>query len=254
MIAIILCAGFATRMHPLTLDFPKPLLPVAGRPIMDYLMDQIVCLEDLDTVHLVTNSKFFHHFQAWQKKWRDHHQNQKINIQLHDDGATSNENRLGASSDLQFVFRRISIASKVMVSAGDNIFRFSIPPLWDRFLKNDHHYLVALPEKDPLKLKKTGVLELDENNRVLNLYEKPEHPSSPWCCPALYFLQPSAWKRLDEFIESSQNKDAPGHFIAYLCQKEPVYTFKPDGFRIDIGSLETYQRANERITEGSDGP
>jgi glucose-1-phosphate thymidylyltransferase len=251
MIAILLCAGFATRMHPLTRNFPKPLLPVAGRPIMDYLMDQLVGLEELNTVHIVTNANFIHHFQAWREDWEEHHPAINAKIHLHNDGATSNENRLGAVSDLQFVFRRIPEPSKVIVAAGDNIFRFSIPPLWEHFMQQHHHYLVALPEEGPLKLKRTGVLELDASNRVLNFYEKPEHPSSRWTCPALYFFHPSAWSRLDDFIESGPNNDAPGHFIAYLCQKEVVYAFKPYGFRIDIGNLETYRQANEGIINGS---
>jgi glucose-1-phosphate thymidylyltransferase len=247
MIAVILCAGFATRMYPLTEDFPKPLLPVAGRPVIDYLMDHITCLSGLHKVHIVTNAKFFRHFESWQSEWMHAHPDMPITIQLYNDGATSNENRLGASVDLQFVFHRIFTPSRVLVSAGDNIFRFSFTPLWKHFLKSQHHYVVALEEKDPLRLKKTGVLELGENNRVINFYEKPEHPPSTWCCPALYFLQPSAWARLDDFVQSTSNTDAPGHFIQFLCQKEEVYGYIPHGFHLDIGSIDTYQKADRLI-------
>jgi glucose-1-phosphate thymidylyltransferase len=244
MIAVILCAGFATRMYPLTRDFPKPLLPVRGRPVLNYLMDQIADLPELQTAHIVTNGRFIHHFQEWQKARFAEKQDKSIKVQLHNDGAVSNDHRLGASADLQFVFHLISRPSKVLVTAGDNIFRFSLLPLWESFIKRDRHYIVALPENDPQKLKKTGVPELGANNRVLKLHEKPQHPLSNWFCPPLYFLQPSAWPRLDSFIRHGGNKDAPGHFIAHLCQKETVYAFKPDGFRIDIGDLASYRQAD----------
>jgi len=247
MMAVILCAGFATRMFPLTRDFPKPLLPVAGRPVIDYLMDQFAGLTDLQTVHIVTNARFIKHFQEWQKTWEDNNRGESVNIHLYNDGATSNENRLGALSDLQFVFHRISKPSKVLVTAGDNIFRFSLIPIWKQFAKSKHHYIVALKEKDLQKLKKTGVPEIESDNRVLKFHEKSEHPPSNWFCPPIYFLQPSAWPRLDSFIESTRNKDAPGYFIASLCQKETIYAYKPDGFRIDIGDINSYQQAENLL-------
>jgi len=243
MIAVLLCAGFATRMYPLTRDFPKPLLPVAGRPVIDYLMDQITALSGLDSVYIVTNDRFIHHFEIWQDTWEDCCLKKSIRIHLINDGATENENRLGALADLQFVFRRISSSSKLLVSAGDNIFQFSLQPVWENFLKTDSHYVVALPEKDSAKLKRTGVLELNELNRVLQFHEKPANPPSTWGCPPIYFFHSSARRLLETYLEKGKNKDAPGYFIQYLCQKEPVIAYKPDGFRIDIGSIETYRQA-----------
>ena len=176
MMAVILCAGFATRMYPLTRDFSKPLLPVGGKPVIDYLMDQIVNLPELQTVHIVTNSRFISHFQEWQKTWIIGNRDNYIDIQVHNDGATSNENRLGTSSDLQFVFHRIAKPSQVLVSAGDNIFQFSLTPIWNQFVKSNHHYIVALPENNLQKLKKSGVPEFNADDRVLKLHEKPEYP------------------------------------------------------------------------------
>ena len=247
MIAVILCAGFATRMYPLTRDFPKPLLPVGGRPVIDYLMDQLAGLPELKTVHIVTNDRFINHFQEWLKKWIAGNRHNSIKIQLHNDGATSNKNRLGASSDLQFVFHRVAKPSQVLVSAGDNIFQFSLTPIWNQFVKSNHHYIIALPENNLQKLKKSGVPELEADDRVLKLHEKPEHPPTNWFCPPLYFLQPSAWSKLDSFIESKGNKDAPGHFIAYLCQQENIYAYNPDGSRIDIGDIDSYEQAKRLI-------
>jgi len=244
MIAVVLCAGFATRMHPLTRDFPKPLLPVAGKPVIDYLMDQLVDLPELQTVHIVANGRFFSHFEDWHRNYIQKIHRKNFSIELCNDGATANENRLGASVDLQLVLKSASEPSRILVSAGDNIYRFSFRPLWQKFLAGRHHYIVALPERDTDNLKKTGVLELDVNGRVMRQHEKPEQPQSTWSCPPLYFLQASARSRLDEFIESSENIDAPGYFIDYLCQKEDVYAFKLNSSRLDIGSVESYQNAD----------
>ena len=244
MIAVILCAGFATRMYPLTRDFPKPLLPVADKPVIDYLMDQLVDLPELQAVHIVSNARFFHHFEDWRRNYIKKIHRKNFSIEIYNDGATTNENRLGASADLQLVLKCVSETSRTLVSAGDNIYRFSISSLWQKFLGSRHHYIVALPETDPDKLKRTGVLELDAHDRVMRQHEKTEQPQSTWSCPPLYFLQASARSRLDEFIESSESIDAPGYFIDYLCQKENVYAFKLNASRLDIGSVELYQEAD----------
>jgi glucose-1-phosphate thymidylyltransferase len=246
MIAILLCAGFAVRMYPLTRDFPKPLLSIADRPVMDYLMDQLLDLKDLRAIHVIANARFHDHFDGWRQTWLPALAAQGIALEIHNDGATANENRLGACADLQFGLRQIGGTSKMLVSAGDNIFRFAIEPLWQRFIKSQDHYIIALPETDKTRLRRTGVLALEAKDRVLRLHEKPQNPSSTWCCPPLYFLQPSARLRLDEFMRLSQHRDAPGHFIDYLCQKERVYAFKvnTDG-RLDIGNMDSYRRADE---------
>ncbi|UCD76965.1 MAG: NTP transferase domain-containing protein, partial [Desulfobacterales bacterium] len=192
MIAVILGAGFATRMYPLTRDFPKPLLRVADRPVIEYLMDQLIELPELDAVHIVSNARFFTHFEKWRECYLKDVPERTFHIEIHNDGAETNENRLGASADLQLVLKRVSDTSRILVSAGDNIYRFSIKSLWQKFLQSRHHYVVALPETDVEKLKKTGVLELDAQDRVIRQHEKPDRPQSAWSCPPLYFLQASA--------------------------------------------------------------
>ncbi|MCP4686770.1 MAG: nucleotidyltransferase family protein [Desulfobacterales bacterium] len=248
MIAIFLCAGFATRMHPLTKDFPKPLLPVAGKPVLDYLMEQVIDLPRLRGIHLVSNARFFAHFERWGKTWAPRTEKKNISIHIYNDGATSNENRLGASGDLRFVFQRISDPFEgCLVSAGDNIFRFPLEPIWRRFLESGHHHIPALPETDPEKLRRTGVLVPGEDGRVLKLHEKPVNPPSTWTCPALYLLGPSARPRLDAFLQTSGDRDAPGHFMAYLCQKEAVYAYKLNASRLDIGNLASYREADRLL-------
>jgi len=247
VIAVLLCAGYATRMYPLTADFPKPLLPVAGKPVIDYLMEQIIDLPEITRIHVVTNAKFIEHFNAWQMKWRSAMASKKITLDIHNDGSTDNANRLGAAADLRFVFKQIAEPSKVLVSGGDNIFRFRLEPLWRDFLIGPRHYVVALPETNANQLIKTGVLALGKENRVLRLDEKPKHPVSRWFCPPLYFLQPTVWPRLDEFLQTSKNDDAPGYFIDFLSRKEKVYAFKVNASRLDIGSIDSYREAQEAL-------
>ncbi|MGH7792271.1 MAG: sugar phosphate nucleotidyltransferase, partial [Thermodesulfobacteriota bacterium] len=186
MIAILLCAGFATRMYPLTKNFPKPLLPVAGRPALDYLVEQILELPGMESISLVTNARFLAHFIEWRNKWQREIKGRGISLTIYNDGTTDNDNRLGAVADLALVLNSIKVADGVLVAAGDNIFRFSLKPLWQKFLANDKNYVVAIPESDPNKLRRTGVIELGSDDRVLKFYEKPENPPSPWVCPALY--------------------------------------------------------------------
>ncbi len=244
MIAVLLCAGFATRMYPITHDFPKPLLPVAGKPVLDYLMDQIVDLGDLREIHLVSNARFYDQFEQWRSTWQPLLQAKKIHLILHNDGATDNEIRLGAVRDLHFVMNRLSPSKKALVSAGDNIYRFRLQPLWRQFLRHKEHFVIRLPEDDEAQLKKTGVLMLNHDNQGVRLHEKPRRPPSIWSCPPLYFFQESAWQRLDEYIRNSEQYDAPESFIDYLSQREIVLAFKPETGRLDIGSIKTYQAAD----------
>jgi glucose-1-phosphate thymidylyltransferase len=249
MIAVLLCAGFATRLYPLTRDFPKPLLPVAGRPVIDHLMDQIVGLPGIESIHIVTNARFYEHFNRWRRNWQACLALRDITLKIYNDGATANENRLGACADLQLVFRQGGRAGAYLVSAGDNIYLFRIADLWRRFLRKQRHCIVALAEKDPETLKNTGVPVFGESDRVLGLLEKPDNPSPGWFCPPLYFLRPSAREVLEEFLGAAVQVDAPGHFIDYLCRREPVTAIKLKEKRLDIGSMESYHRSDRILRD-----
>ena len=247
MMVILLCAGFATRMYPLTVNFPKPLLPVADKPVIDYLIDQIVLIPDVECIHLVTNAKFFAHFDRWRQSRPNRPQSNHPKIVIHNDGASTPENRLGACADLQLVLRRMSSPGPMLVSAGDNIYLFDLKDLWARFLSDTHHRIVALAEGDEKNLKNSGVPIFGKKERVKRLLEKPTRPPSGWLCPPLYFLKPSARNVLDAFLESCGPVDAPGYFIDYLCRKEAVSAFKLDARRLDIGSTATYRDADRLL-------
>ena len=239
MFAILLCAGYATRLYPLTRDFPKHLLPVAGKPVIDYLVEQILDFKDLSGIHVVTNANFFDLFEEWKIKWSE-----KINITIHNNGISDNDNRLGPSGDLQFVLKRIQRPSRIMVAAADNIFRFRLEPLWERFRTSQSHYIVGLSESNKEVLRKTGVPLMGENDRVLRLFEKPDNPISPWAVPQLYFFQPSVWRLMDAFHAHGLRRGEKEHFLDYLCRIEALYLFKIYGTRFDIGTVESYQTAD----------
>ena len=246
MIAVLLCAGYATRLYPLTRDFPKPLLPVADKPVIEYLVNQIDGLPEIESLHIVTNAKFYAHFS----RWAEHigrRGRAAAPITVHNDGTSCNANRFGAVADLQFVLQRLIPSQPMLVSAADNIFRFALAGIWQRFLTTDNHMVIALPQTDLGQLRRTGVLELDNQNRVQRLHEKPHHPPSTWSCPPLYFLQPSARKHLETLTAAGTSPDAPGHFIDYLCRREDVLAHKVDGTRLDIGDVTSYRDADQRL-------
>jgi NDP-sugar pyrophosphorylase family protein len=244
MIAVLLCAGFGTRLYPLTRHFPKPLLPLAGRPALDYLADQLADLPGLQGVHVVTNHRFCGFFRQWLRARRRRSVDGSIDWQLLDDGVVNEQGRLGACGDLLLAFRALGGFPAVLVAGGDNIFRFPILPLWRRFLDGRGHFVLALKESDTAVLRRSGVPTLGRKNRVLTLAEKPLLPSSGWICPPLYFLRPSAVSALEGFMGTFERRDALGLFIDHLCRVETVSAFKLEACRLDIGSPETYTNAD----------
>jgi glucose-1-phosphate thymidylyltransferase len=250
MKAILLCAGFAARMYPLTRKVPKPLLNVAGKPVVDYLLDQIATIPEIEEVCIVSNNRFFNHYMHWLQAHERKGSYKRLKFSVLNDGADNNETRLGACGDLQLAFEAIGNPGQVLVAGGDNIFRFRFNRLVKRFLSGDTHMVAALPEKDLQNLQKTGVLEFGEGDRVIRLHEKPSDPPSNWVCPPLYCFQPSVWNALRHFSEEGGSIDAPGHFVAHLCNMTVVRAVRFESARLDIGSVETYIAANRILQQG----
>jgi glucose-1-phosphate thymidylyltransferase len=248
MIAILLCAGFATRMYPLTKNFPKPLLKVGGRPVLDYLMDQLLVLPELESIHVVTNGLFYKRFLEWKTGWKKISSEFGIGIHLYNDGATVNEKRLGAVKDLALAVNSLKNIPPAIIAAGDNIFRFSLKPIAQRFIKTGENIVIALEEIDEVKKEQKGVLEIGPDNRVLRFCEEPIEASLHWACPPVYFLKPSALDYIEEYAARPDAGDSPGYFIEYLIDKEPVYAVKVSGERLDIGTIESYEAAHKILT------
>ncbi len=248
-VAILLCAGYGTRMGSLSAETPKPLLPVAGKPVLDYLLERLLELDGLDAVHVVSNSRYVESFRSWARGRRP-----RIGPELtiHDDGSTEDGNRLGAVGDLDFVLRRVETPAGALIAAGDNIYCFSLRPLWQAFTGGEGSRVLALEETDPEKLRRTGVLELGPDDRLLRLHEKPEDPPSTWACPSLYCFKPEALARVAGYLAAGSSgrgrrhaRDEIGRLVAYLVPRERLHAHKVAGQRLHVGSPDAYRRAEE---------
>jgi glucose-1-phosphate thymidylyltransferase len=249
MIAILLCAGFATRMYPLTEESSKPLLEIGGKPVIEHLIGQIMDFNGLDSIYIVTNDRFFRHFVSWGEKIHETITEKGISLHIYNDGVQNPAQKLGAAGDLGFVEGTISRNDGALVAAGDNIFRFPLRPYWEKFARGEKSYVLALPMKEKQRLSKTGVLELDPDDRVEAFHEKPPDPPSNLACPALYFLKPGQLDLIHDYLSSPEAKDEIGYFISYLARQDAIYAFRAEGEAYDIGTIESYERAKKILSE-----
>lgn len=240
MKAIVLAAGYATRLYPLTEDRPKPLLEVAGKTIMDYIMEKLEKVESLSEVFIVTNDKFFQHFSKWKQD-----SNYSKLITIYNDGTTTNENRLGAIGDIQFVVEQAKIDDDLLIIAGDNLFDFELNDFANFFENVNFDCITTYRETNPSILRRAGVIEVDNNSKVLSFEEKPENPKSNYAVPAFYLYQSATLPLLKKYLNEGNNPDAPGHFIPFLLRHKDVYAYKFEGRRYDIGTIESYEEVQK---------
>ena len=238
MKCLILAAGYATRLYPLTENFPKPLLKVGDKTILDWLVDDIAGSGKVDEYIVISNHKYACHFSEWAKT-----KNEKITVV--DDGTSTNETRLGAVKDIQFAIEQLKIDDDLLVIAGDNVLDFSLCTFIEYAQKKQTSCIMRYYEPDENKLHKTGVAQVDENDLILNMEEKPEVPKAHWCTPPFYYYTRNDAKLIVRGIESGCGTDAPGSFIAWLCGQTPVHAMEMPGHRYDIGNLESYKTVQE---------
>lgn len=234
MKCLILAAGYATRLYPLTENFPKPLLKVGEKTILDWLIDDIDALGKVDEYVVISNHKFAEHFAAWAKE-----KAQKITVV--DDGTSTNETRLGAVKDIQFAIDSLSLDDDMLVIAGDNVLDFSLTKFISYALAKNTSCIMRYYEANEQKLRKCGVVQIDENDRILHMEEKPAEPRSHWCCPPFYYYTKEDAKLVAKGIEAGCGTDAPGSYIAWLATQVPVHAMEMPGKRYDIGNLESYE-------------
>lgn len=245
---IILAAGYATRLYPLTRDIPKPLLPVAGRTILDRLVDKAMEVDSLGEILVVTNGRFYPQFDVWRSRHPQAHR-----IILVNDGSTDNDNRLGALTDLALAseYRRGAAADRpALVLAGDNLFDFRLTDFAAFFQSKGTDCITThhLPEVE--QLQRTGVIEVDSFWRVSSFQEKPVHPRSQWAVPPFYLYTATTLRQdLTEFLRDGHDGDAPGSFIPWLLSRKPVHAFPFEGTRYDIGNLESYRQVRAAFGE-----
>ncbi len=238
MKCLILAAGYATRLYPLTENFPKPLLKVREKTILDWLVDDLDTASLIDEYVVISNHRFAQHFQDWAKT-----KPQKITVV--DDGTSTNETRLGAVKDIQFAIEKLALDDDMIVIAGDNVLSFSLTKFARYAKEKKTACIMRYYEADPKKLSKSGVVELGENDRVLGMEEKPAQPKSNWCCPPFYYYTKEAAQMVATGIDSGCGTDAPGSFIAWLCKELPVHAMEMPGRRYDIGNLQSYEQVQK---------
>ena len=233
MTSIILAAGYATRMYPLTLNYPKPLLEVGGKKIIDWLIEDLE-KSGVERTVVVSNHKFISQFQAWAEG--------RENIIVLDDGSEDNDHRLGAVKDIEFAIEKANIDDDIVVLAGDNVLNFSLSSFIEYGRKRKTSCIMRHEEKDENKLRKTGVIEIDEDELVLNMEEKPKEPKSNWAVPPFYYYTKEDKDLIKEGIASGCGTDAPGSFVSWLVKTRPVHAYRMIGERFDVGSIEGYEK------------
>ena len=233
MTSIILAAGYATRMYPLTLNYPKPLLEVGGKKIIDWLIEDLE-KSGVERTVVVSNHKFISQFQAWAEG--------RENIIVLDDGSEDNDHRLGAVKDIEFAIEKANIDDDIVVLAGDNVLNFSLSSFIEYGREKKTSCIMRHEEKDKNKLRKTGVIEIDEDELVLNMEEKPKEPKSNWAVPPFYYYTKEDKDLIKEGIASGCGTDAPGSFVSWLVKTRPVHAYRMIGERFDVGSIEGYEK------------
>ncbi len=236
MDCIILAAGYATRLYPLTEHMPKPLLKVRDKTILDWLIDDISKSGRVDRYIVVSNHKFATHFEQWAKEKKS-----QVPIVVLDDKTESNETRLGAVADILFAVKELEIQGETMVIAGDNVLDFSLCRMIEYFDKKKHSCIMRYYEPEKRRCQSSGVVEFDEQDRILSMEEKPANPKSNWLAPPFYLYTGEDIAMLEQALQDGCGKDAPGSFPAYLYKKQPVYAMEMPGKRYDIGNLASYE-------------
>lgn len=243
---IVIAAGYATRLGELTRNFPKPLLKIGDKSILERMLDDIDCIEEITEHIIVTNHLFAPVFEAWKEGMA-----YQKPITIMDDGTSTNETRLGAVCDLLFAMEKLALDDDLLVVAADNLLFFSFQGFVDFAKEKGTSCIMCHEQKELIKLQRTGVVVLDEKNRVLNMEEKPLQPKSTWAVPPFYIYLKKDLDLVRNAVVNGCGKDAPGNLAHYLCEHTVMHAWPMAGtgenLRFDIGSIDTYREACERF-------
>ncbi len=238
MRAILLAAGYGTRLYPLTKNHPKPLLPVGDRSILSRIISRVEPVEEVQSVHVVSNDRFVDQFRDWESTLKTH-----LDIEVLNDGTQQPEDRLGAIGDLQFAIEEIQPAEDVMVIAGDNLILFPLEEFVS--FSRQHGTVIGVKDMGDQEVNDYSVVKLNNRNQVVDFEEKPPNPSSSLISIGLYLFKNEHLPRIEEYLETGKNPDEPGYLIQWLHQVEEVYGYRIDGRWYDIGDIRSYNNANE---------
>ncbi len=241
MKCVILAAGYATRLRPLTDDLPKHLLPVGERPMLEWVLDRVGEVEEVDATHLVTNHRFAPAFERWAKPH---------GVYVHDDGTTSNEDRLGAVGDLHVVIETAGLrGDELLVLAGDNLFELSLPRFvkWWRAKGRPASAVPLHDVRDRELATHYGIADIDADERIVQFVEKPSDPPSTLASTLIYLMPPEHVQLVQTYLDEGQSPDNAGSFLGWLSGREPVYGYRFEGSWYDIGNHEQLLEADNRM-------
>ena len=247
MKALVLAAGYATRLYPLTRERPKPLLAVGGRPILEHLLERLAPIEGLDGVSVVTNARFADHFRRWADEYGP--PRPELRPTIIDDGTTSDEDKLGAIGDLVLVLERERVDDDLIVVAGDGLFSESLAEFGCVSEGRDTPVLAVYDVGDLETIKRYSEIVVDDAGRVVGFEEKPERPTSTLAGIALYFYPRPVFSLIRQYVDEGNNADQPGRLVEWLHTRVPVYTWQVPGRWLDIGSPDTLAEADRVVTE-----
>lgn len=244
MKGIILAAGYATRLYPLTLNRPKALLPVGDRAVLDYIVNELETIDAIDEVFLISNHKFYGHFLNWLE-------NRKFNkkIKVIDDGTITDDTKLGAIGDMELVIRQEKIQDDVLIIAGDNLFTYRLKDFYTFFINHKKDCIIVKEINNERDLKGMGIVLMDDNFRVLDFEEKPKHPKSNMAAFGGYIYLKETLPLIKEYIEEGNIPDAPGYFPGWLYKRKDIYAYKFHGECYDIGTHESYREVQDLFSK-----
>lgn len=247
MKALILAAGYAVRLYPLTKERPKPLLPVGGRPIIEYILEKLLKLSVVDEILVVTNHKFVDRFIDWKKSLK-----LTKHLKIIDDGTTSNEDKMGAIGDIDLARSTEKLDEDLLVVAGDNLFEFDLGEFIEFTQSRKPSSCIGIYDVGDVEaVKKYGVVELDKDKKLVHFEEKPQSPTTTLIAICLYHFPRETLGLISEYLEAGNNPDAPGYYIDWLYRRHPTYGFVFKGSWYDIGDIASYHQAS-KVYEGGE--
>lgn len=239
---IVIAAGYATRLYPLTEHFPKPLLKIGSHSILDRLLDDIDTIDEVDEHIIITNHKFANQFKEWMEERKSEKSSSKP-IRIIDDGTETNETRLGAVRDLLLAIETCQIDDDIMVLAADNLLNFKLQGFVDYFKEKGTSIIMCHHEPQLYRLQRTGVIAVDDDMRVLEMQEKPEKPVSNWAVPPFYIYKKEDLPLIRDCMNHGCGADAPGNLAHYLTDVTTLHAWIMAGSRFDIGSMDSLEEA-----------
>jgi glucose-1-phosphate thymidylyltransferase len=231
----------------LTLHQPKPLLPVAGKPMMEHVLDNIATIRDIDHAYVVTNAKFVSHFENWAKTYK--HPDLRFSFTIVNDGSTGDSNKLGAIGDLHLVLTRHEVNEDIIVIGGDNLFSNDLAEFGEYCKQKNAPVTAVYDVGDLEEIKKYNAIEIDDDNRITYFEEKPKVPKSTLTGIALYYYPKATLPLIHQYIVEGNNPDQPGRLVQWLYTRVPFYTWTVPGLWYDVGSIETLEEANRVFGE-----